>query len=57
MITVKMDLCDFCGTCVSVCPVDAIYLYEARLEIDNAKCTKCLKCVKVCPFRVLEEKS
>ncbi len=57
MITVKMDLCDFCGTCVSVCPVDAIYLYEARLEIDNAKCTNCLKCVQVCPFRVLEEKS
>ena len=55
MIIVKDDLCDFCGTCVSVCPVDAIELMEARLIIDQNKCTDCLKCVKVCPFAVLQE--
>ncbi|OQX96659.1 ferredoxin [candidate division KSB1 bacterium 4572_119] len=57
MIEIKNDLCDFCGTCVSVCPEDAIELFEARLEINHSTCTLCLKCVKVCPFRVLEEKS
>lgn len=56
MIIVKDDLCDFCGTCVSVCPADAIELLEARLVIDLEKCTDCLNCVKVCPFEVLEAK-
>lgn len=54
MILIKKDMCDFCGTCVSVCPVDAIELYEARLKIDVAVCTNCNKCVIVCPLRVLE---
>ncbi|MDW7679629.1 MAG: 4Fe-4S binding protein [bacterium] len=56
MIALKMDLCDFCGSCVSVCPEDAIELFEARLEIDHDKCTECLRCIKVCPFRALEVK-
>ncbi|MDZ7262971.1 MAG: 4Fe-4S binding protein [candidate division KSB1 bacterium] len=53
-INIKNDLCDFCGTCVAVCPVDAIELLEARLVIDYQTCTVCLNCVKVCPLRVLE---
>ncbi len=57
MIGVKIDRCDFCGTCVSVCPVDAIELFEARIRIDPNKCTECMKCVKVCPFRALEDVS
>ncbi|HDP99925.1 MAG TPA: 4Fe-4S dicluster domain-containing protein [bacterium] len=56
MIALKMDLCDFCGSCVSVCLEDAIELFEARLEIDHDKCTECLRCIKVCPFRALEVK-
>ncbi len=54
MIKIKKDICDFCGTCVSVCPVDVIELFEARLVIDQEKCTECLNCVKVCPINVLE---
>jgi len=54
MIKIKKDLCDFCGTCVSVCPDDAIELFEARMIINNKKCSDCLRCVKVCPFEVLE---
>ena len=55
MISAKQDLCDFCGTCVSVCPQDAIELFEARLVIIKDRCTNCLNCVKACPLRVLEE--
>ena len=55
MIKLKKDMCDFCGTCVSVCLDDAIELYEARLTIDLIKCTECKKCVKVCPFEALED--
>lgn len=56
MISVKDDLCDFCGTCVAVCPHDAIELYEARIVIIKERCTRCLSCIKVCPLRVLEDK-
>jgi len=48
------EKCDFCGTCVAVCPHDAVELYEARLQIDQDKCTMCLNCVYICPFRSLE---
>ena len=56
MIVVKEDRCDFCGTCVAVCPHDAINLYETRLEIDYDKCTLCMNCVYICPMESLEEK-
>lgn len=52
MIGVINDRCDFCGTCVAVCPVDAIELYEARLEI-KPHCIDCLLCVWVCPVETL----
>ncbi|MCF7822954.1 MAG: 4Fe-4S binding protein [Candidatus Marinimicrobia bacterium] len=52
MILVKDNRCDFCGTCVAVCPVDAIELREADIAIlDN--CIDCDICVWVCPIEVL----
>lgn len=57
MIVVKDDLCDFCGTCVAVCPVDAITLFESRLVIDHEICTLCLNCVNICPVATLEVKN
>jgi ferredoxin len=52
MIGVINDKCDFCGTCVAVCPFDAIDLYEARIEI-NQRCTDCMLCVWICPVETL----
>lgn len=43
------EKCDLCGTCVGVCPVDAIILWENGLEIDSEVCIRCMKCVWVCP--------
>ena len=53
MITVTNDRCDFCGTCVAVCPVDAIDLYEARIEIIASRCIDCMLCVWICPVETL----
>ncbi len=53
-IIFKRELCDFCGTCVAVCPHDAIDLSEADLYIIPDKCTLCMFCVQVCPIRALE---
>lgn len=53
MILIKDNLCDFCGTCVSVCPPDAIELKEAEIKIADT-CTECKLCVYVCPIETLE---
>lgn len=54
LIHIKDNKCDFCGTCVAVCPVDAIELREADIRIDHATCIDCDICVWVCPIDVLE---
>ena len=53
MIRVKDNRCDFCGTCVAVCPVDAIELYEAEIKISHETCIDCDICIWVCPIDVL----
>ena len=52
---VNMQKCDICGTCVAVCPADAIYVSEFEVTIDNEKCIDCLKCLIVCPERAITE--
>lgn len=53
MIVVNSNICDLCGTCVAVCPVDCIELTEFDLIIDNEICINCNACVKMCPFAAL----
>ncbi len=48
-------VCDFCGTCVAVCPQDAVELEEADLQISAERCILCMACVAACPVRALEE--
>jgi len=55
MTTVNLNLCDECGTCVSVCPKDAIILSDS-LAISADKCVSCGVCVKICPFGALKSK-
>ena len=50
---INTELCDICGTCVSVCPVDAINVEEFRVWIDAEKCIECGKCKQVCPARAI----
>jgi len=47
-------LCTQCGTCIAVCPFDAISLYQHKSQgllpkVDDNLCTQCGKCVEVCP--------
>ena len=52
-IAYNRQLCDFCGTCVGVCPHDSIELAEADFTITDS-CTICKNCINVCPVRALE---
>jgi ferredoxin len=51
---VVTGVCDGCGTCIAVCPANALILNENSLEIDHARCTECGICVSICPFSALE---
>lgn len=51
---VDREICGYCGTCVGVCPKDAIDLIDLYLNIDRTKCIGCGTCVKVCPINALQ---
>lgn len=43
------------GSCMQVCPVDAIsYDSEGLVWVDKEKCISCEKCVAVCPTKVIK---
>lgn len=46
-------ICDQCGTCADVCPVEAISLKEGVYVIDAEECTGCGECVEACPLKVM----
>ena len=52
---VRHDLCTGCGTCIALCPKEAIKLTISEKkgiyipEINEEKCNNCGTCYKVCP--------
>ena len=58
----KKDECIGCGSCVSVCPEEALSLRPDKMgyyraEVDNGKCVLCGKCINVCPALSLPPKT
>jgi 4Fe-4S ferredoxin len=51
---VSNEACDRCGTCIGVCPANALLLLTASLIVDNGRCNGCGRCAMVCPFGALE---
>jgi ferredoxin len=50
----RIHLCDQCGQCAEVCPVDAIQSDGTGVyRIDADLCTACLECVDACPYGVI----
>ena len=42
------------GSCVAVCPFDAIKVVNGVAIVDEDKCTACEKCIKECPKHIIE---
>jgi len=55
MIVVNKVLCDLCGACIGVCPVDVISLEKCELHLDSDVCTGCMVCIHICPVKALSE--
>lgn len=47
-VTYRYTSCKRCGTCVKVCPVQAVSLEDDGVHIDRAKCTLCEECIRSC---------
>lgn len=45
---VNKKKCNGCGTCVEICPVNAIKIVKEKAVI-NDECVECGACVSTCP--------
>ncbi len=48
------ERCVKCGSCVKVCPNNALQLTEQGINRDENLCSLCAKCVDACPNQVME---
>jgi L-aspartate semialdehyde sulfurtransferase ferredoxin len=57
LIEVDMEKCISCGSCVTLCPVEAIKLTDdLSVEFNKEKCvgSTCSACVDACPARAIK---
>lgn len=43
------ESCTACGSCVRICPTDAISISEGKIQTDISKCMLCMACTAACP--------
>jgi NAD-dependent dihydropyrimidine dehydrogenase PreA subunit len=41
--------CDLCGTCIGVCPADALEFTENEICWNEKRCLFCRQCELACP--------
>lgn len=51
---VDPEKCSGCGSCVDVCPTEAITLEDDVAVVDPEECTDCASCVDECPEEAIE---
>ena len=49
----RVHLCDQCGRCAEVCPMEAITRQNGTWLVDPEECTSCGTCVEECPHGVI----
>ena len=54
-IKIEGKLCVACGTCVSVCPRNALYIQQGvHVVVTMQLCVGCGLCSKVCPADIMK---
>ncbi|MGE4587227.1 MAG: DUF362 domain-containing protein [Mangrovibacterium sp.] len=46
---INLDRCIGCGSCIDVCPMNAISIVDGKAVIDLDKCANCHACESACP--------
>ena len=57
LIEVDSDKCFSCGSCIALCPVEAIsFTNDCTVQFDKEKCvgSSCSICVDACPARAIK---
>ncbi len=44
-----LKYCDGCGSCLSLCPNEALSIVEGKAQVDKARCILCGYCAPACP--------
>lgn len=52
-LRVNEDACVGCSHCISVCPTEAIRIWNGKAVIDENKCVDCGECARVCPVNAI----
>ena len=52
---VDIHVCNGCGDCVDICPVDAISMQSHLACIDEETCIDCGACVDACPVNAITD--
>jgi NAD-dependent dihydropyrimidine dehydrogenase PreA subunit/nitroreductase len=53
MVTIELDKCTGCGTCVRICHEHCMTVHAGKISIDYRSCSTCTQCVAACPERAL----
>ncbi len=52
---INQKKCISCGTCVAICPVEAIsFDSKGKAVIDQKKCIHCGACASSCPVNAID---
>ncbi|MDD4721489.1 MAG: FAD-binding protein [Acidaminococcaceae bacterium] len=52
-VTIDKDNCIGCETCLSICPVGALYMVDGKAEVKEEDCINCGACISECPVEVI----
>ena len=50
-VSLDVDKCTGCTTCLRHCPTEAIRIRDGRAVIDGERCIDCGVCIRICPHK------
>ena len=54
-VTVNLDNCIGCESCIGMCPVGALAMEDVKANCDEYACIDCGACCGVCPTSALSQ--
>lgn len=52
-VTIDKENCIGCETCLSICPVGALYMSDGKADVKAEDCINCGACISECPVNVI----